>query len=80
MLKSPAFGAVLCLAIFLSSPAYAYVDPGSGTLLVQMLIAGAVGISFYFRKALFRLTSLFGGQPKEKKPAPERQVESDSSN
>jgi hypothetical protein len=30
----------------------AYVDPGSGTLLWQALLAGAVGGVFYFRRAL----------------------------
>ncbi len=78
MSRNTAFGASLCLAVLLSSPAYAYVDPGSGTLLIQMLIAAAVGVSFYFRKALFRITSLFGGQSKEKKSSSDQQVESNS--
>jgi ABC-type thiamine transport system substrate-binding protein len=31
-------------------PAQAYTDPGSGLLLWQILVAGAVGLLFYFRK------------------------------
>lgn len=31
-------------------PAHAYVDPGSGSLLLQILIAFAVGFMFYLRK------------------------------
>ena len=35
--------------LFAVQPAYAYVDPGSGSLLIQMLIAAVVGISFTIR-------------------------------
>lgn len=38
------------LFIGLVGPAYAYVDPGSGSLLLQILIAFAVGFMFYLRK------------------------------
>ena len=43
--------------------ARAYTDPGSGVLIWQMLVAGFVGIAFYFR----RLTSWLKGKkgPKE---------------
>jgi len=43
--------------------AHAYTDPGSGVLIWQMLVAGFVGVAFYFR----RLTSWFKGKkgPKE---------------
>jgi hypothetical protein len=30
--------------------ARAYADPGSGALIWQMLVAGLVGVSFYFRR------------------------------
>ncbi len=30
--------------------ARAYTDPGSGALIWQMLVAGLVGVSFYFRR------------------------------
>jgi hypothetical protein len=38
--------------------ARAYTDPGSGMLIWQMLVAGFVGVMFYFR----RLTSWFKGK------------------
>jgi hypothetical protein len=43
--------------------ACAYTDPGSGVLIWQMLVAGFVGVAFYFR----RFTSWFKGKkgPKE---------------
>jgi hypothetical protein len=33
----------------------AYIDPGTGSFLLQMLIAGAVGTIAYFRKTVFGL-------------------------
>ncbi len=30
--------------------AFAYTDPGTGTMLWQMLLAGLVGVSFYARR------------------------------
>lgn len=45
-----AIGPAALLFIGLVGPAYAYVDPGSGSLLLQLLIAFAVGLMFYLRK------------------------------
>jgi O-antigen/teichoic acid export membrane protein len=35
--------------------AYAYTDPGTGALIWQSLVAGAVGLSFYIRRIIIRL-------------------------
>lgn len=32
------------------SPAFAYIDPGTGSMLVQMALAGLAGALFYFRQ------------------------------
>ncbi len=32
-----------------------YIDPGNGTLLLQVLLAGITGAIFYFRKSWIRL-------------------------
>lgn len=45
-----AIGPAALLFIGLVGPAHGYVDPGSGGLLPQILIAFAVGFMFYFRK------------------------------
>jgi len=54
-------GDVLVLALLAlggaEAPVFAYVDPGSGPLLWQALIAGIVGALFYFRSSLARLFS-----------------------
>jgi hypothetical protein len=45
---------VLVLALMITvgttSSAEAYMDPGSGALIWQTLLAAAVGASFYFRR------------------------------
>ncbi len=46
-MKAISFG---MLGIFLASPAYAYIDPGSGTFLLQILAAAALGGLFYLRR------------------------------
>jgi hypothetical protein len=33
----------------------AYIDPGAGSMLLQVIIAGAVGAVAYFRKFIFGL-------------------------
>lgn len=37
----------------------AYIDPGSGTILLQVLIGSAVGMGIFFRHSLTRLLRLF---------------------
>lgn len=36
-----------------------YVDPGSGSYLVQMIIAAVVGALFYFKGLWWRIKSFF---------------------
>ena len=36
-----------------------YVDPGSGSYLVQMIIAAILGAIFYFKSAWWRIRSFF---------------------
>ena len=49
---------LLLLSFGTEREARAYTDPGSGMLIWQMLVAGFVGVMFYFR----RLTSWFKGK------------------
>jgi hypothetical protein len=39
-----------------------YIDPGSGALLLQLIIAGFVGVGVYFRDAI---RALFGSGKKK---------------
>jgi len=33
-------------------PLVAYIDPGSGTLLVQVVLAGVLAVPFFFRRVI----------------------------
>jgi hypothetical protein len=52
--------ACLLAVLFCTQPAYAYVDPGSGSYLVQLLIAAVVGISFTVRTYWGRIKQWLG--------------------
>lgn len=44
----------LLLLVFVA-PAHAYVDPGSGSMLVQLILGGAMAAIVMFRSFLHRL-------------------------
>lgn len=46
-----------------------YVDPGSGSYLVQMIIAAVLGVLFYFKTIWWSIKSFFtrGKTPDSKK-------------
>lgn len=60
-LKAPAFFNILLAGlaylIACERDAYAYIDPGSGALMWQALIAGLFGSVFYFRNFWKRMWS-----------------------
>ena len=39
-----------------------YIDPGSGSMLVQALIAGFLGFSLFFKHLKFKVVSFFKGK------------------
>jgi hypothetical protein len=49
----------LAIAIAAVGPAAAYIDPGTGSMLLQMIGAGIAGAIFYFRELRLKLLSLF---------------------
>jgi hypothetical protein len=52
--------AVILLLCVAATPAHAaYVDPGSGSLLLQAILAGFLGLVFFFRQSVARLLRLF---------------------
>jgi len=52
-------------------PAYAYIDPGTGGMLLQLLLGGVVGALVVIKLYWFRLRQtvkrLFGGKTKPEK-------------
>jgi len=70
MLKSMSFFCLLCALIAIgSAPAYAYLDPGTGSMILQVLLGGVAGLAlagkFYWRRFL----SLIGVRSEPAAPA-----------
>jgi hypothetical protein len=42
-----------------------YVDPGSGSYLIQLIIAGVVGALFYFKNLWWKVRAFFWKPKKE---------------
>lgn len=67
--------ALAVVVLLVAAPAYAYIDPGSGGMLVQLLTGGAAGAlilaRLYWRRLKDRLTP--------KSPAAERALPGDTS-
>lgn len=47
--------------ILLSSPAYAYLDPGVGSMLLQALAAAALAVSFFWKGLVQKVRRLISG-------------------
>lgn len=60
---------ILLLGLVFSSSAFAYLDPGAGSFILQMLIAGILGalftIKMYWYKLKMFVAKLFGKEIKQ---------------
>jgi hypothetical protein len=45
-----------------------YIDPGSGSFLVQAIIAAVVGVAVYFKNIRMRIKSFFSRKNKDEIP------------
>jgi len=64
------FKLILCiffLSISLSTSAYAYLDPGTGGLIIQVLIASAIGIGVFFKNIKMKFMEFFFKKNKKDK-------------
>ena len=55
----------------LSCPAWAYLDPGTGSILLQVIIGGVAGLGIVGKLYWHRLRSFFGlgkKDPQEERP------------
>ena len=51
-----------CLLVAAVQDAHAYLDPGTGSLLIQVLIAGFLGASFYVAMSWKKLKKFIGSR------------------
>ena len=60
------------IALFLSfispSPAQAYLDMGTGSMLLQYMVAGLIGVAAFFRLFWSRLKDFFSSSKRRAKP------------
>lgn len=47
----------------------AYLDPASGSLLLQLVLGGVAGLALVLKLFWHRILGLFGKKPKDDKPA-----------
>lgn len=52
------FGSLIAALLFVK-PAYAYIDPGTASLILQGIIGGIAATGFFFRSHLYKLKSFF---------------------
>ncbi len=43
-----------------------YIDPGSGSYILQMIIAAVLGISFFFKNFWYNIKAFFTGKKSKK--------------
>ena len=58
------------IALMLPSAAYAYFDPGTGSLIIQALIGGLAAITVFWGRVKLYFNSLFSGGQAQKSEAP----------
>ena len=56
---------LLLLSLF-PTPAYAYIDPGIGSMMLQGLLAGLVTMLVFWQRLRNRITTFFKGKGKRK--------------
>lgn len=56
----------VALLIIAQTPVHAYTDPGSGTLIWQILLAASFGVMFYLRKMISWVRGLKAGKEEPK--------------
>ncbi|HVS03182.1 MAG TPA: hypothetical protein VMT16_10475 [Thermoanaerobaculia bacterium] len=56
----PSFFLLVLFSLAFASPAAAYLDPATGSMLVQLLLGGAAGLAVATRIFWRRILGLFG--------------------
>ena len=59
------FALLFASALRVDVPAYAYLDPGTGSMLVQLLLGGVAGVLVVGKLYWHRIKGFFGLQPSQ---------------
>lgn len=60
--------AICILIVGVDSPAFAYLDPGTGSIILQLVLGGVAGALVIVKLYWYRLKSLFGPGAKSDEP------------
>lgn len=52
---------LLCALLFTATPAYAYLDPGTGSMLLYFILGVVATCAYYTKEAFYKLQLLFSG-------------------
>ena len=55
------FGLIMFLCL-LAKPAYAYIDPITGSIIIQAIAAGVAAAIYFFRTKIAQIKNLFGSK------------------
>ncbi len=69
---APALIAITLLGVALPGTAWAYLDAGTGSMILQVIIAGVTGALITLKIYWARIRARFFGEPVEEKPAPDK--------
>lgn len=62
--------ASVLLVLALAAPAHAYLDPGSGSMLLQLILGGVAGLMLAVKIFWRRILTLIGIRKKDKTDGP----------
>ena len=46
-------------SLFFTTSAYAYIDPGTGSIIIQFIVGAIAAITVFFKKIKNKITSFF---------------------
>ena len=73
------FALLFASVLRVDAPAHAYLDPGTGSMLVQLLLGGVAGALVIGKLYWARLTAMFGfGRPRSQEEAGEPAARGDA--
>ena len=71
-----ALALALVVQVLITAQADAYIDPGSGSFFVQMLLAGLLGAGMAIKAYWHRIKAFFSGNKNSNPPAEDESADS----
>lgn len=59
---------IIALIVGVDSPAFAYLDPGTGSIILQLILGGVAGALVILKLYWYRLKSIFSRTEKTEEP------------